>query len=171
MSGKRYGKTGNPAQRADMAAKAYAMSLRKMTNSAIGEELGVSRETVRTLLKEYIDALVTPLAEQARNVELDKLDRLEALAWKILEDNHVAFQHGKVVTLDGSPIADTEPVFKAIDRILKTSERRSKYLGLDTPVKTEHVVTTHSSIDASVMDLVEQMNAEAQAERDALSSD
>ncbi|KUN42277.1 hypothetical protein AQJ27_37200 [Streptomyces olivochromogenes] len=149
-----------------MRAKAYAMSLKGMTNGAIGAELGVSRETIRTLLAEYIAEISVPIAEKARAVELDKLDRIEALAWKLLEDQHVAFQHGKVITLDGSPIADTEPVFKAIDRILKTSERRSKYLGLDTPVKTEHTVTTSSVVDASILALVAEMEEKNQEDRE-----
>jgi hypothetical protein len=163
---KRYGKTGNPAQRAEMAAKAYDLRLKGESNEAIGKVLGVSRETVRTLVQEYIDGLVTPLAEKARNMELDKLDRLEALAWKILADSHVAFQHGRVVTLDGKPISDTEPVFKAIDRILKTSERRSKYLGLDMPTKSEHTVKTNSVVDDSILSLVEEMERKNQEDRE-----
>lgn len=163
---KRYGKTGNPAQRADMAARAYSMSLRGETNVAIGQELGVSRETVRTLLREYIDALTVPLAEEMRKAESDKLDRLEAVAWKLLEENHVAFQHGKVVSLDGKPISDKEPVFKAIDRLLKTSESRRKLWGIDVPVKTEHTVITSSPVDESVRRLVEEMEAANQADRE-----
>lgn len=162
---KQYGKLGNPAQRAENAAKAFAMSLKGMTNGAIGAELGVSREAIRLLLKEYKDSLVTPLAEQARNVELVKLDGIEAIAWKLLEDNHVTVQHGKAVMLRDPEtgaertIKDTDPVFKAIASILKISERRAKYLGLDIPVKTEHVVTTQASfIDDNVARLVEEMS-------------
>ena len=166
LMGKHYGKTGNPAQRADMRAKAYALSLKGMSNVAIGDELGVSRETIRTLLAEYIAEISVPIAEKARAVELDKLDRLEAVAWKVLDDRHIAFQHGKVVVLDGKPIEDVEPVFKSMDRIVKISERRSRYLGLDMPTKSEHTVTTGSPVDASSRALVEEMEAANQADRD-----
>lgn len=163
---KQYGKTGNPAQRADMAAKAYVMKLKGVTNVKIGEELGVSRETVRTLLKEYIDALTVPLAEDMRKAENDKLDRLEAIAWKLLEENHVAFQHGKVVSLDGVPLSDKEPVFKALDRLLKTSESRRKLWGVDVPVKTEHTVKTTSVVDDSILALVAEMEANNAKDRE-----
>lgn len=163
---KRYGKTGNPEQRAEMAQKAYAMRLKGATNEAIGQELGVSRETVRKLLTEYRTALTAPEADELRRVENDKLDRLEAVAWKLLEENHVAFQHGKVVSLDGKPISDKEPVFKAIDRLLKTSESRRKLWGVDVPVKTEHHVTTSSVVDESIAALVAEMEAQNQADRE-----
>jgi hypothetical protein len=165
------GKLGTGSVRTDNAARAFGMSLKGMSNAAIGAEFGVSGEAIRLLLNEYRSHLVTPLAEEARNVELAKLDRAEAVAWRILEDNHVAFQHGKVVTLDGKPIQDVEPVFKAIATILKISERRSKYMGLDAPTKTETITTQAPSIDDHVMRLVEQVNANAEAERDALSRD
>ena len=163
---KRYGKTGNPEQRAEMAAKAYAMRLKGETNAAIGEELGVSRETVRTLLAEYRTALTEPLADELRRVENDKLDRLEAVAWKILEENHVAFQHGKVVSLDGKPLSDKEPVFKAIDRLLKTSESRRKLWGADMPTKSEHTVRTVDVVEDSILKLVEEMEQQNQVDRE-----
>lgn len=163
---KRYGKTGNPEQRAEMAQTAYAMKLKGENNTAIGEVLGVSRETVRTLLTEYRTALTAPQADELRRVEDDKLSRLEAVAWKLLEDRHVAFQHGKVVSLDGTPIEDTEPVFKAIDRILKTSESRRKLWGADMPTKAEVTHKTESVVDASILSLVEEMERKNQEDRE-----
>lgn len=163
---KRYGKTGNPEQRAEMAQTAYAMKLKGETNTAIGEALGVSRETVRTLLTEYRTALTAPQADELRRVEDDKLSRLEAVAWKILEENHVAFQHGKVVSLDGKPLSDKEPVFKAIDRLLKTSESRRKLWGADMPTKSEHTVRTVDVVDDAVMRLVQEVEAQNQADRE-----
>lgn len=162
---KKYGKLGNPAQRAAIRAEAYAMSLKGMTNVAIGTEFGVSREAIRLLLKEYIAELTVPLAEDMRKREDDKLNRLEALAWKLLADKHIAYQHGKVVMLDGSAIEDTEPVFKAIDRVLKVSERRSKLWGIDMPTKSEHTIRTDSVVDDSILALVAEMEAKNQADR------
>ena len=161
----------NEEVRAEMRAKAFEMRLANRPWKEVAEALGVSRPTATKLVEEYKEALLTPQAEQLRKVENEKLDRIEALAWRLLEDNHVAFQHGKVVTLDGKPIEDTEPIFKGINSVLKVAERRAKLWGLDTPVKTEHVVTTKSPIDASVMDLVAQMEAQAAAEQKALSTD
>lgn len=161
----RYGKTGNPAQRAELAAKAYSMALKGETYTAIGKALGVSRTTVATLCSEYVTELTVPLADDMRKREDDKLNRLEALAWKLLADKHIAYQHGKVVMLDGSAIEDTEPVFKAIDRVLKVSERRSKLWGIDMPTKSEHTIRTDSVVDDSILALVAEMEAKNQADR------
>jgi hypothetical protein len=156
----------NEETRAELRSRAYQMRLKRISYRDIALELGVSHTTVKTLCDEYIANLNTPEAEELRKAELDKLDDLEALARRLLDDQHVAFQHGKVVTLDGKPISDTEPVFKAIDRILKTSERRSKYLGLDMPTKSEHTVKTNSVVDDSILSLVEEMERKNQEDRE-----
>ncbi|MGC5562822.1 hypothetical protein ACPYPG_08265 [Streptomyces sp. FR-108] len=159
MSKNQVGKTGNSAQRAALAAEVYKLRLKGATYKEIGAEFGFSYETSRRLVTEYIESLVVPLAEQMRKVEDDKLNRVDAVCWKLLEDNHVAFQHGKVVSHDGKPIKDTEPVYKAVDRIIKTSESRRRLWGLDTPVKTEHVVTTTTPLDANIANMMEQLKA------------
>lgn len=177
MSGRHNGKLGTPTQRAAIRAEAYRMSLRGATNVAIGEHFGVSRETIRLLLKEYIAELTVPLAEDMRKIENDKLDRLEALGWKILEDNHVAFQHGKVVVMKDpetgqeKPIEDVEPILKGMDRLLKVSDRRAKLWGIDTPVKQESTVTHTTPFDAGIAAMVAEMAAMNDAERDSLSTD
>jgi len=168
MAKKYEGKLGNKEEKAEARLLAYNMRLKRVSYADIGKALGVSRTTASTLCQEYIAELSEPLALDARKVELDKLDGIEAVAWKILEDNHVSIQHGKVVMLDGHTITDNEPLFKAIASILKISERRAKYLGLDTPVKTEHVVTTQTGVDASILDLVKQMDESANAEINSL---
>ncbi|MGW6738653.1 helix-turn-helix domain-containing protein [Streptomyces sp. NPDC055013] len=165
MSNYGKGKLGNAVQRAEARAKAYEMSLRGESNVAIGKELGVSRETVRTLLKEYIDALTVPLAEEMRKAEDDKLNKREALLWRTLAGRYKTVSHGKVVidTATGEPVSDLEPLFKADAALNRIAERRAALWGLNTPVKTEHVVTTTTPFDIAWADLIEQqraMNAE-----------
>ncbi|MGR4847904.1 hypothetical protein ACIPTS_02780 [Streptomyces sp. LARHCF252] len=136
-----------------------------MSNTAIGQELGVSRETIRTLIKEYIDELCVPLAEQMRKTEDDKLNRRESLLWQLLAGRYKVVSHGKVVidTTTGEPVTDLEPIYKADAALGRIAERRASLWGLNTPVKTEHHVTTSTPLDEGIIRLIEEqkaMNAE-----------
>lgn len=106
--------------------QAQALDLRRAGASLrdIGRALGVDHTTA----KKYLDKAMADLqaaqnekAEATRAVELDRLERLHMALWPIAT--------GK----------DTEPDTrnKTIDRLIRISERRSKLLGLDAPVKQE----------------------------------
>jgi transposase-like protein len=165
----RYNRIGaTEEERADLRNRAYQRRLEGATYSDIAKELGVSAPTVKTLCQEYIDHITLPQAEQYRKIEADKLSIAEQVAWKILRDNHITIQHGKVVMLNDEPIADPEPVFKAIATVLKISERRAKLLGLDMPVKTETEVKVSTPIDQSVEAMLREMEQRKAAEREAL---
>lgn len=58
--------------------------------------------------------------DQLRELELEHLDVLRRRLGKLIEND-----------------ADDEVALKAIDRLIKISERRSKLQGLDAPVKVE----------------------------------
>jgi hypothetical protein len=164
------GKLGSGAERADNAAKAFGMSLKGMTNGQIGEEFGVSREAIRLLLKEYMDSLTTPLAEDMRRTEDDKLNRREALLWRLLDGKYKVTGHGKVVIdlATNEPVEDLEPIYKADAALGRIAERRAKLWGLDTPVTQEQNITYTSPIDESYKRLIEQMDARAQADIESL---
>jgi transposase len=165
MGNPRYGKLGNPAQRAAIRAEAYKLKLQGKSLTDIGKELGFSHETARTLINEYIEQLTVPLAEQMRKQEDDKLNRREALLWALRDEKYKVVSHGKVVldTATGEPVKDIEPVLKVDAALGRIAERRASLWGLNTPVKTEHVVTTTSPVDAAIMaelQLLEARNAE-----------
>ncbi|WP_328494113.1 helix-turn-helix domain-containing protein [Streptomyces sp. NBC_00414] len=159
MATKRYGKLGNPAQRSEVRLKAYELSLKGKSNTAIGEELGVSRETVRTLIKEYIDGLTVPMAEQMRKSEDDKLNRREALLWALRDEKYKVVSHGKVVidTATGEPVKDIDPLLKVDTALGRIAERRASLWGLNMPTKTEHTVTTTSVVEPSILNAMEEL--------------
>ena len=75
-------------------------------------------------------------AEEVRDLELRRLDRMLDIAQTAAEQGDLA----------------------AIDRVLRIQERRSKYLGLDAPTKSETSATVHSTVRLDgVTD--EQLNA------------
>jgi hypothetical protein len=80
-------------------------------------------------------------SEEVREIELDRLDRLQRAAWT----NALA---GDV---------------NAINTVLRIMHRRAAYLGLDAPVKQEIKVETvdAASIDAEVARLVEMLGTNA----------
>ncbi|WP_405708461.1 hypothetical protein OG264_11675 [Streptomyces xanthophaeus] len=158
------------ALRAELRIRAYQMQLKRVPVKDIAVELGCSGPTVRKLIKEYIDELTVPLAEKARAMELDKLNTVEAIAWKVLEENHVTVSHGKVIMMDGVPLKDTDPIFKALSTILKTSESIRKLLGLDMPTESVHTVRTESVVDASILSLVEEMEEANRVEAERLNA-
>lgn len=76
--------------------------------------------------------------EQYRELELQRLDDMERSIRTVLDAMHVTVSHGRIVRdADGSELVDHDPAMRAVDRLLKIAERRSKLLGLDQPVKHE----------------------------------
>ncbi len=109
--------------------------------SATGARFAVERALART---------ITEPGEELRRIELMKLDALARAAWRVLEARHYLVSQGRLIRLeDGAPpLEDDGPVLQAIDRLLKISERRSRLLGLDSPVRME--VLTIDAIDAQL---------------------
>lgn len=80
-------------------------------------------------------------------LELNKLDAMEYLLWRIAGKQHITVQNGRVV-LDpqsGEVVPDSAPVMMAIDRLVKVQERRAKLLGLDSVSKIDISVTDEMS--------------------------
>lgn len=79
-------------------------------------------------------------ADEMREVELDRLDRLQRFAWTAAAQGNL----------------------RAIETILRIMGRRAKMLGLDMPVKVEQEVTVwsgDSSIDREVQRLIAQLDS------------
>lgn len=84
--------------------------------------------------------LVEAGTEEARQTELDRLDRLQRAVWP------------KAMNGD----------LQAINSVLRIFDRRARYLGLDAPIKQEIKVdiADATSIDAEVARLVEMLGKE-----------
>ena len=123
--------SGRPAKPQALIAMEIETAMRGhvagRTYRQIAEELNIAPSTVGERIKDGIDRLVTPAAEDMRRVELARLD----LYLNVLEP--------KVATGD----------LKAIETALKVQDRRAKLLGLDKPILVE-VTNPVGSIDAEV---------------------
>ncbi len=148
------------AKRADTAQRrrqAIDMRLGGASFQKIADDLGYSSRAAAC--QDISRALEQAVAEQTRSVEayreeeLQRLDALLAEAWTILKRDHPMVSHGRMIYDDttGEPVPDFGPVLAAIDRILKIQERRSKYLGLDAPMKVEAI--TIDSLDQAIAQL------------------
>lgn len=140
MNGGPYPHQGNnnSAQAAEESRAAYQLRLTGATYRDIAARLGLGLATVHARIETHIAEQVNPLAAELRQLELDRLDALSLKAYEVLESDHVVVQHGKIVRDEqGQPVKDHGPVLAAIDRLVRISERRSRLLGLDSPVKVD----------------------------------
>jgi len=121
---------------------------------AISRELNLSVAYVRKMYQNALKAIISPEVEQQRKIENERLDKLHAEAMRVLQAFHPVVNNGAVVRdivedENGDPIINhrtgevktvrlnnQEAVLKAIDRLIRISERRSRLWGLDAPTKT-----------------------------------
>jgi len=102
---------------AERRQRAFELHLTGCTYAAIGTKLGISRQAAHGLVKRELIQLNKQTEKDAhvmRSLELERLDSMTQACW------------GKA--MDGDP--------QMIDKLLRISERRSKFLGLDSPVQT-----------------------------------
>lgn len=146
-------------------AEAARLRTRGLTYRQIADELGMAgpgkaHEAVRRVLAETTQEAANDL----RMVELERLDQMYQAALKVLETEHYAVSHGRIIYRDddGKPLADDGPVLAAIDRLLKIQERRAKLLGLDAPAKTN--VTVSDAITSEIEQLAAQLGMTEETE-------
>jgi len=90
-----------------------------MSIRAIADKLGVSKSQVQRDIEKELQAAAErrkKIAGLIIDLELAKLDALERKAWEHITDGELS----------------------AIDRVLRSMERRAKLLGLDAAEKIEH---------------------------------
>lgn len=133
----------NPKQEAEIELRreaAIALRVKGWTYEAIGVELGVSRgqayKDVRAVIDESIENRRED-AEQVLEVELRRLDLATDICVKTItewEDDY-------------DPTKGRELQLKAIDRLVKVNDQRSKLLGLYAPEKVESRISGEVSPD------------------------
>lgn len=132
---------------AERRAKAITLRLAGMDYSTIADRLGYSNRAAAC--KDITRALAVNLAElgrtadELREVELTRLDRLQAAAW--------------------APAVGGD--LRSIETVLRVIDRRCKLLGLDAPVRAE--VWTISDIDAQIRALADELADRAETETPA----
>ena len=132
------------------------------TYTAIGERYGVTKQAAFQMVQRAVAETPTLGGENLKTMELLKLDAIESMAADIARSKHpVVTPSGKVAThvvqtddgLQEREIEDSLPVLKALETLLKVSERRARLLGLNAPtnVRVETVAYDPDSIDAELV--------------------
>jgi hypothetical protein len=117
--------------------------------------------------------------EQARLLDLDRIDRLVEKAWEVMLRDHLTVSQGRVVGKrvdwereadgsilrdgDGEPVGlyedilDDGPALAAIREIRALLERRAKIYGYDAPARSRVEVITAEMIESHIAELEAQV--------------
>jgi hypothetical protein len=113
-------------------AECVRLRSRSMSYQQIADQLGITKSQAFDGVKRAMAEVVAEPAEDARRMELEKLDRLEQAALRVLEADHeVVYQGGR------TGIPDNGPRLQAVATLQRLSESRRKLLGLDRPQQLE----------------------------------
>jgi DNA-binding CsgD family transcriptional regulator len=129
-------KTGDPSRTAELRHRIITMRLEGYNPREIARTLGVALETVQGHLTAVFNGLTQVKAEQARALELDRLDYL-------LTKLQPGIEYG-------------DP--KSIALAIQISKQRAQYIpGVLAPIKTETTVITMDAIDAEITRLEQEL--------------
>lgn len=123
-------------ENAEYDARAARLRVDGLTYRQIAAELGYADHTsAMDAVKRALAAAPAEAGAEARQVELDRLDRLVAKATQIMERVHLAYNNKGVVEWDGEALEDDAPALAAARLLQGLSESRRKLLGLDAETK------------------------------------
>lgn len=128
----------NREQAAARKAQAHDLRIRGFTYRQIGTEMGIGHGTAERWCKEVMDNLSTPLADELRKREYERLERY----LKVL-DTRIDDGDDRAVTL-----------------AVKVSERLCKMMGVDLPTRIEVERTETTQLDLAVQDLISRQAAQ-----------
>jgi DNA-binding Lrp family transcriptional regulator len=129
---------------------AYEARLQHRGYRWIAEQLGVSLPTAFRRVTQEMERRVSPLREQVRQMESDRIDEASRIAWEIATNTEL----------------DPETRLKAIDRMERLSEQQSKLYGAYEPVRSI-VAQVGDDADPEMAALLVQARAEIAAEQRA----
>lgn len=140
-------------------AEAARLRGQGLTYRAIAKKMGTSVSVAHARVQSAFRATLAEPAEQARAVELARLEDAHDHALAVLLREHLTVSHGKIIVgPDGNPLIDDGPILQAIDRIRALSESRRKLLGLDAPSR---VSVDAEHLGQEVADLLNALTAAA----------
>jgi hypothetical protein len=147
---------------AELDARCLDLRRSGATYRQIAGQLGISAANAHKRVTRSLDRTRREPADGLRDLELVRLDALQAAATAVLAATHHVIQAGKVV-VDGQeqPYVDHGPVLAAVNTLLRVAERRARLLGLDAPAKVDATVdgtlTTVDEIDREVVRLEQEL--------------
>lgn len=104
-----------------------------LTYREIADHFGWNSKTSALLAVERAFRDVAAPARPSRDRRDRELQFLWDSALEILNNHHVVVSNGKVIELDGVPLADDGPRLNAIEQLRKINESRRKLDGDDAP--------------------------------------
>jgi len=157
----------------------------------IADELGFASRghAHNAVMRAYAD-IPSEASEHAKQLDLERIDRLIEKAWEIMLRDHLTVSQGRVVGKqtgwqrdddgailrdgEGNPVPQYEdvlddgPALAAIREIRSLLDRRAKIMGYDAPARSRIEVITEDVLDAALADLEAQVAAnDAAAQRAA----
>jgi hypothetical protein len=173
----KFTRTAASARRDHKAAELHGQG---WSYARIAAELGyASKGKAHEAVMRAFTEIPTEEASHARQLDLDRLDRLIEQAWKVMLTPHLTVNNGKVIRhfvgierdedgierldLDGKPIPvfedvmDDGPVLAAVNTIKGLLERRARIFGYDAPAKSRVEVITADMIESQIADLESQL--------------
>lgn len=155
------------AEVAERREKVLARRAIGIPPSVIAQELGISEDTVyddvHRTLKARRDALNRD-RDLVVVLEAEELEAIRRCAWEAATTVHFhVAASGRVSThpVTEQPLRDFAPTIQALGVLLRTQDRRTKLLGLDSAQKLEMraEVVSLDAIDAAIADLRKQLEA------------
>ncbi|MER5397554.1 sigma factor-like helix-turn-helix DNA-binding protein [Streptomyces sp. NPDC002599] len=125
----------NTATLAEQAAEAFKLRRAGMSIDRIAHHMGLSHGTVCNRISRAVTDLVQPEAEAYRTLQEGRLDDGLRQVYRVLADKE----------------ADADTRLRAVDRLVRLEERRSKLLGLDAP---ESLVVTERRQDEETSQII-----------------
>lgn len=126
----------NTIETAEYDAQAARLRSRGLSYRDIAAELGYSSHTsAMDAVKRALASVPQEAGAEARQVELDRLDRLVEKATRIMETRHLAYNNKGVVEWEDEALEDDAPALAAVAALMRLSESRRKLLGLDAEQK------------------------------------
>jgi hypothetical protein len=140
MSGKNAQNQAAKARATEVRQRCLDLRVTGMSFSQIATAVGLSKTAVVKHVHRALDDIVKQTdetAERLRSLEIERLDKLQRAAERVLARNHVFVNAGKVVYDGQTKLEDDGPVLNAVDRLLRIAERRARLMGLDAPKRQE----------------------------------
>lgn len=136
----------------------WRLRTRGISVREIADTFSMTPQNVYKRIQRATELFEIEAAESVIKMELDRLDQLLVKAMDVLNGRHIAYSHGTMMLdEDGNTTADPKPVLDAINSVLKIMDRRSKFLGLDAPTKSEQQINVFKT-DTNDIELAAMLN-------------
>lgn len=174
----RFIRTVNSAKR---DAEAAALRARGYSFQRIAGELGFASKgkAHEAVMRAFAD-IPSEEAKQAKDLDLERIDRLIEHSWSVMEREHITVSNGRIVgkrigwerdeatgevlhDSDGAPIPvfedilDDGPGMNAVREVRMLLERRAKMIGYDAPTQARIEVITEDAVDAEMAEIARKI--------------